>query len=376
MVESFRPAPPDTASECPDALGDTSPGTPERPEPGRPGPRLSALPHAPEDEDGWHESGGTPARQRAVDRSKKVMRSSDRRDQPFPQSLDPYRGCELGCVYCCARASHGGLGHALDLDFETRIFHKPHAARLLRRKLGKPGYTCQPTAIGANTDAYQPAESELQLTRGLLEVLYELRHPVTLLTKSALVLRDRELLAIMARAGLAQVLISMNTLDADLARVLEPRAATPQARLDTIRALSEAGIPVGVVLAPVIPGLTDREIEELLAAAREAGARGASHTVLRLPHSLLAQFDQWLLWHAPKPVSRLLAMLYGKYGCKGTGRRAGGLEHFAELLDQRFRHACKAIGFPGLPALNTGDFRAPPKVLAENEAGDEQGRLF
>lgn len=333
-----------------------------------------------EDEGWWREGAGSPIRQLMPDSSRVVLRRTDRYDQSFAQSLDPYRGCELGCVYCDARVAYASLGLSPNLDFETRIFHKPHAVRLLRRELGRPGYHCAPTAIGTHADPYQPVESELMLTRGLLEVLYELRHPVTLLTKSPLILRDRELLAQMARSGLVHVLTSLNSLDANVARMLEPQAASPQDRLNSMQALSDAGIPVGVVIAPVIPGLTDRDLEPMLAAAHAAGARSAKCAALRLPRALLGQFDQWLLWHATKPVSRLSAVLYGKYGCRlntmKSPKRVGGLERFSELLDERFARACATLGFPGLPELNTAEFRAPQKAVTDDDTDDRQSCLF
>jgi DNA repair photolyase len=322
----------------------------------------------------------SPARQLSADAARKILRPAEASDFPFRQTINPYRGCELGCVYCYARPAHGLLGLSPTLDFATRIFHKNHAARLLRRELGKPGYQCLATALGTNTDVYQSAERELLLTRSLLEVLYELRHPVTLMTKSSLILRDLELLSIMARSGLAQVLISLCTLDNELARVLEPQAASPQARLETIRKLSAAGIPVGVVVAPVIPGLTDLGIEELLAAAYAAGARSASHAPLHLPRELLGEFDRWLMWHACKPVSRLNAVLYGRFACKaGKAPPANpirGFEHYAGLIEQRFLLASQSLGFAGLPELNYEDFRASPKTVPELGNDDGQGHLF
>ena len=333
-----------------------------------------------EDEGWWREEGGAPARQLSVDAIRKVLRPNDACDLSFKRSLNPYRGCELGCIYCDARPAHALLGLSPNLDFETRIFHKPHAARLLRRELGKPGYCYSPTALGTSTDAYQPVERELLLTRNLLEVLYELRHPVTLMTKSSLILRDLDLLAIMARAGLAQVLISLSTLDSELAKKMEPRAASPQARLEAMHKLSAAGIPVGVVLAPLIPGLTDYEMEKMLAAAHDAGARSASYSILRLPRELLGTFDQWLLWHMPKQASRLMAILYGRYTCKAgyvqPANPIRGFQRYSDLLEQRYQLACQSIRFPGLPDLNASDFSAPQKAAPDSEAGDEQGSLF
>ena len=342
--------------------------------------RLVATASALEEEGWWREKWSAPARQLQVDATRKILRSREACDSPFKQSLNPYRGCELGCIYCCARPAHALLGLSPTLDFETRIFHKPHAARLLRRELGRPGYRYTSTVLGSATDAYQPAERELLLTRGLLEVLYELHHPVTVMTKSSLVLRDLELLAIMARSGLVQVLISLSTLDGDLAKKMEPQAATPQARLGAIRQISDAGIPVGVVLAPIIPGLTDQELENVLSAARQAGAHSARYSVLRLPCELLKSFDHWLLWNAPKHVARVMAVLYGRYGCKAERLPAAnpirGFKRYSHLLDERFKLASAAFGFAELPELNSRDFQASPKVAPDDEADHEQGRLF
>lgn len=320
------------------------------------------------------------ATQLVADAARKILRPNDTLDSPFTLAINPYRGCALGCVYCYARPAHTLLGLSSTSDFNNRIFHKTHAARLLRRELGKPGYKYLTTALGTSTDVYQPAEGELLLTRGLLEVLYELHHPITVMTKSALILRDIELLAIMARSGLVQVLISLSTLDDELADKLEPHAAPPQERIETIRKLSEAGIPVGVMIAPVIPGLTDREMEEILVAAHEAGARSATYSVLRLPREMLGEFDRWVSWHAPKHVARLAAVLYGRYTGKTKQSQLvnpiRGFERYTDLLAQRFQFACETIGFPGLPELNFDDFRASPKTESDDEVNEDQGRLF
>ena len=321
-----------------------------------------------------------PGRQRLVDVGRKIIKTNDSCDLPFNQIINPYRGCELNCIYCCARPTHALLKLLPNTDSATPIYHKPHAARLLRRELGKPGYRYTSTLLGTEADPYQPTERELLLTRGLLEVFYELRHPITLLTKSSLILRDLALLAIMARSGLAQVLIQLATLDEELAEKLEPQATSPQARLAMIRQLSAAGIPVGVVLAPVIPGLTDRELENILEAAYAAGARSACYRVLRLPHELLGQFDHWLLWNAPKHVTRLMAILYGRYDCKAEqmplANPIRGFKRYTDLLEERFKLACIAFGFTELPDVNDDDFRASPKIDSGEEADSEQGRLF
>lgn len=309
----------------------------------------------------------SPLTQLVEDHSRSILSHNDSPDLPFDQSLNPYRGCEHGCIYCYARPSHAWLGLSPGLDFETVISHKPEAAALLTEALAKPGYRCRPLALGTNTDAYQPVERRLGLTRRVLEVLRESRHPVTLITKSALVERDLDLLTDLAQDGLVQVMISVTSLDPALARQLEPRAAAPARRLETVSRLSEAGIPVGVMVAPVIPGLTDRDMESILAAARQAGAQDAVYTVLRLPREVGDLFRAWLHHHAPEKSARILALLYdlrrGKLDDGRFGSRMTGLGHYGDLLGQRFALAKRRQAFPGLPALNTELFQAPPAPL-------------
>jgi DNA repair photolyase len=313
-------------------------------------------------DDGWHgSSDDTPPRTEVfVDSAKTMISHNESPDLPFDRSLNPYRGCEHGCIYCYARPSHAFLGHSPGLDFETKLYHKPEAARLLRRELGKPGYVCRPLALGTNTDAWQPIERRLRITRAVLEVLHELRHPVMLITKSALVERDIDLLSAMARERLVHAAISLTTLDGELARRLEPRAAAPQARLAVMRKLADAGIPVTAMISPVIPALTDHELESLLAAAREAGAAAASYTVLRLPHELHGLFERWLGWHAPEKAARVMAILYDMRGGRANDprftHRMHGLGHFADLLAQRFALHQRRLGFPGLPELDCSRF--------------------
>jgi len=384
MARSSSPPSPDSGALFSDAPPPDS-VRPPQPIKGRgttvsPAPRFDALSRVAEDDGWWREADGAPATQVFVDSAKSVLTHNDSPDLPFSLSLNPYRGCEHGCIYCYARPSHAFLGLSPGVDFETKIFHKPDAARLLRRELSQAGYACTPIALGTNTDAYQPLERKLRLTRGVLEVLHELKHPVTLITKSALVLRDVDLLAAMARQGLAQVMVSLTTLDVELARRLEPRAAAPHSRLEAMRGLSAAGIPVGVMFSPVIPGLNDHELEKCLAAAHDAGARAASYTVLRLPHEVHALFDQWLAWHAPDKASRIMAILYDMRGGKGNdprfGSRMRGLGHFADLLAQRFRLAARRIGFTGLPELDCSQFRAPQKKIVDAPLASNQGQLF
>lgn len=293
-----------------------------------------------------------------------VISRNDSPDLPFAQSLNPYRGCEHGCVYCYARPSHAYLNLSPGLDFETRLFAKPDAARLLRAELARPGYRCRPIAIGVNTDAYQPVERRLRITRQVLEVLLEARHPATLVTKSALIERDLDVLAEMAKRDLLQVMISVATLDRELARTLEPRAAAPQRRLDTLRALAEGGIPVGVLVAPVIPGLNDSDIEAILAHAADAGGRWASHALLRLPYEVKDLFKEWLEAHYPLRHEHVMSLLRQSRGGRENDSRFGarmrGTGVFAELIAQRFAVACRRLGLNREHVrLNAEIFRAP-----------------
>ncbi|WP_080895116.1 PA0069 family radical SAM protein, partial [Ralstonia solanacearum] len=230
----------------------------------------------------------------SIETARSILSRNQSPDIPFSVSLNPYRGCEHGCIYCFARPTHAYLELSPGLDFETRLFAKTNAAELLRETLARPGYRCESIALGVNTDAYQPIERELRITRDVLQVLHHCDHPVGLITKSSLIERDIDLLAPMAAKNLAVAAVTITTLDAELARKLEPRAATPSRRLRTMRTLAEAGIPVGVSVAPVIPFITDDHLEQILEAAREAGAMFASYIVLRLPHELDPVFQDWL----------------------------------------------------------------------------------
>jgi len=318
-------------------------------------------------DDGW-QTGDEPApplRTRLErDPARSVISYNRSPDVPFDRSVNPYRGCEHGCVYCFARPTHAYLGLSPGLDFESRLFYKPDAAALLRRELARPGYRPAVMALGANTDPYQPVERRLGVTRGLLEVLAECRHPVVVVTKSALVERDADILAAMAAERLAAVAVSVTTLDRELARRLEPRANAPERRLRAIRTLSDAGIPVQVLVAPVIPVLTDPELETILARAREAGARAASYVLLRLPHEVKDLFEQWLLAHYPLKAAHVLARVRDTRGGKlydsAWGARKRGTGAYAELIARRFRLACKRLGFPGKAPLDAARFRAPP----------------
>ncbi len=298
-----------------------------------------------------------------VDRARSIISYNNSPDVGFERSINPYRGCEHGCVYCFARPTHAYLGLSPGLDFESRLFYKPQAAELLRKELGKRGYTCAPMAVGINTDAYQPAEKKLGITRQCLEVLREANHPIAIVTKSALIERDLDILAPMAERNLVHVAISLTTLDRNLSRRLEPRAAAPQRRLQTIRRLSEVGVPVSVFLAPIIPVLNDGEIERLLEAAKQAGARDAEYILLRLPHELKEIFVQWLEQHEPLKASHVMQRIYDSRGGKAYdanyAQRMVGTGPFADLLRQRFRVVCRRLGFTDSPPLDCTRFVPP-----------------
>jgi len=284
----------------------------------------------------------------ARDAAKTILARNDSPDIPFDRSINPYRGCEHGCIYCFARPSHAYLGLSPGLDFESRIFVKEEAPLLLRAELARPSYQCRTIALGANTDPYQPAERKFQLTRRILEVLHELRHPVSIVTKSAMVARDSDILAEMARLRLASVAISLTTLDRKLARAMEPRAATPQRRLDTMRALSSAGVPVCVLASPMIPALNDSELDAILEAAAAHGAEAAGTILLRLPLELGPLFEDWLNRHCPDKAGHVLSLVRqtrgGKIYSSQWGRRMTGTGPYAELLQLRFDKACKRLG--------------------------------
>ncbi len=305
-----------------------------------------------------------PKTQVQQDAARSILTYNESPDLPFDRSINPYRGCEHGCIYCFARPTHAYLGLSPGLDFETRLFSKPNAAALLDDELRKPGYRCRTIAIGVNTDAYQPVERNLKITRSLLEVLQRFRHPVSIVTKSALVERDIDILREMATQQLVSVYFSVTTLDAELARKLEPRAAAPQRRLQAIRRLAEAGIPVSVLAAPVIPVLTDPELDAILAAARDAGARSAGYIMLRLPLEVSELFQQWLQAHYPLKAEHVMTRVRDTRGGKDYdsrfGLRLSGTGEFAGMIAQRFVLACKRLGLkPREDHLNRGAFRVP-----------------
>ncbi|MBI2313661.1 MAG: PA0069 family radical SAM protein [Betaproteobacteria bacterium] len=321
-------------------------------------------------DDGWDRPGEElPPLATTVteEQPKSVITRNDSPDIPFDRSINPYRGCEHGCVYCYARPSHAWLGLSPGLDFETKLYAKTNVAKLLRQELAKPGYRVEPIALGTNTDPYQPIERERRVTREILEVLAECGHPVTIVTKSALVERDLDLLGPMAERRLARVHLSVTTLDRELARKMEPRAASPERRLQAVRTLAGRGVPVGVMVAPVIPFLTDSELEPILEAARAAGARSAGYVLLRLPHEVGDLFTAWLEAHYPLKarhvMSRVAAMRGGQDNDLQFGTRMRGTGEFADLLSRRFRIACERLGFENdVSPLDTTRFRPPARA--------------
>jgi DNA repair photolyase len=281
------------------------------------------------------------------ERARSILTRNESPDLPFSVSINPYRGCEHGCIYCYARPSHAYLDLSPGLDFETRIFAKVNGAALLKQELARPGYRCESVSIGANTDPYQPAERDYGITRSILEVLAACDHPAAIITKNALVLRDLDLLAPMAAKRLVKVFVSVTTLDHGIARRLEPRASSPTRRLEVIRALSEAGVPTGVMVAPIIPFLTDDGLERILDAAAAAGARSAGYVLLRLPYEIKELFKDWLQNHYPLKaehvMSRVRQMRDGRENDPEFGSRLRGQGLLAELLAKRFENACRRL---------------------------------
>lgn len=303
-------------------------------------------------DDGWFQDpGDEPLRPKTVitiEHAKSVISRHNSPDVGFAQSINPYRGCAHGCIWCFARPSHAYLGLSPGIDFETRLTAKINAADKLREELAKPGYKCQPLTVGINTDSYQPIERKQRITRSIIELLSETYHPVSIITKSALVERDLDLLAPMARKNLAQVMFSVTTLDHDISRRMEPRTSAPARRIEAIRRLSGAGVPVGVMVAPVVPFLTDSELESILEAAANAGATTAGYALLRLPWEVKPIFKEWLEKHYPLKaahvMSRVREMREGKENDYEWHRRMVGTGPFAELLSLRFRKAIQRFG--------------------------------
>jgi len=285
----------------------------------------------------------------------KIISHNDSPDVPFDRSINPYQGCEHGCIYCYARPSHSYLDLSPGLDFETRIFYKPNAASRLLEAWEKPAYECKPITIGANTDPYQPAEKSLEITRRLLELFLEHRHPVSLITKSNLVTRDLDILGELARQNLCSVAVSIPTIDDGLKRIMEPRIPSAEARLKAIQALSGQGVPVSVLMAPIIPAINDAEIERIIAAAAGAGAGQAAYIFLRLPHEVRPLFAEWLEAHYPERSEHVLSLVRQASGGRDYdsrfGHRQTGQGAYAEMLGHRFRAACRRNG------LSTGRYQ-------------------
>lgn len=319
-------------------------------------------------DDGWYQESvpDSIATEVRPEAARSIIARNDSPDIPFSQSINPYRGCEHGCVYCYARPSHAYVDLSPGIDFETRLFYKLDAARLLRAELSRPGYRCQPIMLGANTDPYQPIEKRLRVTREILEVLLQTRHPVTIITKGTLVLRDLDLLLPLAAAGLVRVTVSLTTLDPELKRTLEPRAASPQARLRVISTLARSGIPVGVLAAPLIPAVNDAELEQILKAAAAAGAADAGYVLLRLPHEVKDLFRAWLEQHLPLRAAHVMSLVQQARGGRDNdprfGHRMRGAGPWAELLRARFELAARRLGLSAErgPALDTTKF-CPPR---------------
>ena len=313
-------------------------------------------------DDGWFAEDEAPPPLETsvtVERARSIIATNDSPDVGFDQSVNPYRGCEHGCIYCYARPSHAYLELSPGLDFETKLFAKTNAAELLKQTLASPKYQVKPLAFGTNTDCYQPIERRYKIMRQLLEVLAGCEHPLTIVTKSALVERDLDLLGPMAEKKLVKVFVSITTLDRQLARRLEPRAASPQRRVDTLGALATAGIPCGVMVGPVIPSLTDKSMEAILEAAAGAGATMAGWIMLRLPNEVRPLFKDWLAHHYPERATHVISIVRqvrdGRENDPRFGSRMSGSGTFAELIDKRFEIACRRL------RLNSGEDHMNPR---------------
>jgi DNA repair photolyase len=338
-------------------------------------------------DDGWSQ---TENEERAAQRPKTIVHIEQarsiisRNDSPdirFEQSLNPYRGCEHGCIYCYARPSHAYVNLSPGIDFETQIFAKRNAAELLRKEISKRGYVPSAINFGANTDPYQPIERDEKITRACLEILLEANHPLTIVTKNALILRDLDILEPLAKKKLVTVFVSISQLDNELTRILEPRASAPANRLRAVRELSNAGVPTCVLVAPIIPFINDEYIERVLEASKEAGARNASYTIIRLPYELKQLFKDWLAQHFPDRaehvMNRIRDMKHGRENVTEFGERMRGTGIYADLIRQRFRKTCARLGLntENLLALDTSEFRVLSNAK-ESELTARQGRLF
>ena len=304
-----------------------------------------------------------------VDATRKIITHNDSPDISFDRSINPYRGCEHGCVYCFARPTHAYLGLSPGLDFESKLFMKPNAAELLERELSAPGYSPKTIAIGTNTDPYQPIERRYQIMRRILEVLDRAGHPVGIVTKSALVLRDLDILTRMAKRDLVKVAISVTTLDPKLARLMEPRASTPPRRLGALRELVKAGVPASALVAPVIPAINDAEIERILEAIAETGVRHAGYVLLRLPLELKDLFREWLIENFPDRYRHVINLIRETHGGKDYdstfGQRMTGSGPIAWMIGRRFEVACERLGFNSTSVKTTTEHFKPPRPSAE-----------
>ena len=285
----------------------------------------------------------------SIDTSRSIISTNDSPDLSFSRSINPYRGCEHGCIYCFARPSHAYLGMSPGLDFETKLFYKPDAAKLLRAEFAKPSYKPGHILIGINTDCYQPSERKLEITRSILKVMEECNHPFSIITKSSLILRDLDIIGPMAEKKLARVAVTLGTLNPELHRKMEPRAPRPDKRLATMKALADAGVPVTIMVAPMIPAINDHEIEDLLQAAKDVGVTRAGFTILRLPWELKTLFEEWLHAHFPDRASHVLNLLKQIYGGKlydaDWAIRRRGIGPYAQMIRQRHNLACEKLGF-------------------------------
>ena len=323
------------------------------------------------EDDGWYQevppTQGTEVR---IETAKTIITRNTSPDLPFDRSINPYRGCEHGCIYCYARPSHAYWDMSPGLDFETKLIAKSNAAEVLEQQLSKPGYVCAPINLGSNTDPYQPIEREYKITRQTLLVLLRYRHPVTIVTKGSLILRDLDLLTELARQRLVAVMISLTSLDDELKRILEPRAAAPKARLRAIRVMRQAGIPVGVLCSPMIPMINDSELESLLAEAHAAGAQSAAYMMLRLPLEVAPLFEEWLAAHYPQRAAHVMSLVRqvrgGEVYDSRFGVRMRGEGPFADLLAQRFAKAIKRLGLNRREGFNLdcSAFCPPGRQLA------------
>src|SRR5690606_17276804 len=318
-------------------------------------------------DDGWQQ----PEEERRVrttvtaEHPRTIISRNDSPDIPFDQSINPYRGCEHGCIYCYARPTHAYMDLSPGIDFESKLFAKPSAPELLRKELAKRGYRCTPMALGTNTDPYQPVEREYRITRGIIEVLAEHDHPLTIVTKSWLVERDIDLLAPMAKKDLVQVFLSVTTLESDLSRRLEPRTSAPLRRIEAIRKLSDAGIPTGVMFAPVIPFLNDQELEAVLERAAAAGAQSAGYVIVRLPLEIKDLFHEWLKTHEPLKAERVMNAIRDLRGGRENNPqffgRMRGQGPFAALIRRRFENTCRRRGLNRRRLILRTDLFRPPR---------------